>query len=246
MKKRSEMAAIILSLCLAGSARAGVDNWIVGAFAVTNVAPYVGAAVNTATNLGNLYLNYRNGLKIDAVHRIVNEVGESVNQVGQKVDNVDKNVGKLGKGLDRTNLFMNALHQDTKIGFKNINAQLAQNAQTLNIVHRDLNNLRVEQQTNMEILTAQNERMNTKLDLMKTGILGLHDRVANLENKVSTDMKSLNTQNIEIQSSLQSLNTRVEDFAQFAQTGMHQLATIQAMLEQLVGKDQLNKAIVKE
>lgn len=239
MKKRSEMAAIILSLCLAGSARAGVDNWIVGAFAVTNVAPYVGAAVNTATNLGNLYLNYRNGLKIDAVHRIVNEVG-------QKVDNVDKNVGKLGKGLDRTNLFMNALHQDTKIGFKNINAQLAQNAQTLNIVHRDLNNLRVEQQTNMEILTAQNERMNTKLDLMKTGILGLHDRVANLENKVSTDMKSLNTQNIEIQSSLQSLNTRVEDFAQFAHTGMQQLATIQAMLEQLVGKDQLNKSIIKE
>lgn len=234
MKKRSGIAAIILSLSLAGSVRAGLDNWLLGAVAITNAGPYVGAALNTATNLGNLYLNYRNGQKIDAV-------GQEVKAVGEKIDQVDTKVDTLGKRQDRTNQLMSTFYQDTKIGFHNVNDKLAQNTQQLNVVHRDLKNLSAEQQANMEILTEQNVQINNKLDLMGNGISGVHDRVDSLEKKVSADMKDLKLQNTEIQSSLQTVNTRMDEFAQFAQTGMGQLASIQNMLEKLVGKD--NKSI---
>jgi hypothetical protein len=230
MKKRSGIAAIILSLSLVGSAFAGLDNWLLGAIAVTNAGPYVGAALNTATNMANLYLNYRNGQKIDAV-------GQQVQTVGEKVDQVDMKVDTLGKRQDHTNQLMSAFYQDTKIGFRNVNDQLAHNAQQLNVVHRDLKNLSIEQQANMAILTEQNIQINNKLDLMSDGISGVHERVGNLEQRVTTDMKDLKIQNTEIQSSLQTVNTRMDEFAQFAQTGMGQLASIQNMLEKLVGKD---------
>lgn len=228
MKNRSKIAAIILSLSLAGSIRAGIETWLLSAITITNVGPYVGAAINAATNMGNLYLSYRNGQKIDAVQA-------DVQKVSDKVDQVDQNVSKLNKKVDKTNTLMGGLYQETKIGLQAVNEKLAHNTQQLGIVHRNLENLRVEQQANMETLTQQNAEINNKLDLMKDGISGVNDRVANLENSTKAGFDTLKQQNSETQTQLNDLNQKLDGFSTFATTGMEKMATIETLLQKLVG-----------
>lgn len=224
MKKRSKIAAIILSLCLAGSARAGLDSWFLGAIAVTNVGPYVGAAINTATNFGNLYLNYRNGQKIDAVQ-------QQVQKVGDKVDNVDNNVVKLDKKIDKTNTLMSAFYQETKIGFQNVNQNIERNTQ---IVRRDLNDLRLEHRADMETLKDQNVQLHNTVNLVHNGVIGVTNRVDHLESKVTAGMEALKIQGTQTQNQLNDLTQKLDEFSTFAYTGMQELSTIRALLQQLV------------
>lgn len=224
MKKRSGIAAIVLSLSLAGSARAGLDSWLLGAIAVTNVGPYIGAAINTATNMGNLYMNYRNGQKIDAMQKHVQEVGN-------KVDSVDKNVGELGKKINKTNTMMSAFYQDTKIGFHTVNQNIERNTQ---IVRRDLNDLRLEHRADMATLQDQNVQLNAKLSLVHEGVIGATDRIDDLEKQFTTGMKALKVQGTETQHQLTELIKKFDDFSTFSSAQMQQLSSIQALLEKLV------------
>lgn len=222
MKRRSKIAAIILSLSLSGVVRAGVDSWLLAAFAVTNVGPYIGAAINTATNMGNLYLSYRNGQKIDAVQ-------QQVQQVGDKVDTVDNNVTKLGKKVDKTNTLMGGLYEETKIGFQDVNSNLAQNAQQLGIVQGSIQDLTYEHRVDMQKLQDQNDDINSRLNVMSDGISGVHEKMDNL----SADMKELKNQNHETQTQLTQMNDKLNQYAEFAATAMQQLASIQALLQQM-------------
>ncbi len=225
MNKKSGILAIMLSLSIVGSARAGLDNWLLGSIVVTNVGPYVGAAVNMATNMGNLYLNYRNGQRIETV-------GQEIKAVGTKVDAVGANVVKVGNKVDRTNTLMGALHQETRIGFGNVNAQLAENSNQIQIVHRNIANLAREQQANMETLTGQYETISGRLSLVEAGVLGVHDRLdAN-----ARDMQALTRNAAETQSTLRTLNASVTEFKEFVPAVMRQMAALEALMQTIAAR----------
>jgi len=213
-----------------GSARAGIDTWLLGAMAVTNVGPYIGVVINSATNMANLYLNIQNGRKIDAV-------GKQVQAVDQKVDTVNGNVIKVQKGLQHTNILMSALNTEMKIGFNNVNKQINENTKQIGIVNRNLSNLRYEQQCNMETLTEQNEFTHNQLELVQNGVLGLHDRVTALEETTKHGIHALKVQNTETQASINQLGQKLEEFSAFATTGMQDLTAIKTLLQQLTKKD---------
>jgi hypothetical protein len=126
------------------------------------------------------------------------------------------------------------LYQETKLGFKAIDTRLDKQDRKITLMHRDLNNLRVEQQVNMETLTQQNLEINNKLDLMHNGIIGVSENVANLENTTKAGFDVLKQQNVETQSQLNELSQKLGEFTTFAATGMQQMTSMQALLQQLV------------
>lgn len=91
VQKRSIIAAIMVLLSSVGSACAGLDPWLLGALIVANGGPYIGATINSATNMGNLYHNDCNDRGIHTVHQPLQNVDHESANAYRKVDELDKN-----------------------------------------------------------------------------------------------------------------------------------------------------------
>jgi hypothetical protein len=187
MKNRSKITAIIVSLCLAGSAQANPWNW----FAPLITVNVMQVASTYVLPWANIYLTYRNGQKIDGLDRKVTELGTQIAGIDGKVTALDGKVTVGFAGLKtQVSGLQAALGQtNTKIdkveGVVNAHAQnfaefKTQYGQDMAGVHTRLDSVQSSVDDHRGETAAQLQALNGKADKTLTDLAELKVMISRL------------------------------------------------------------------
>jgi len=238
MKIKSGIAAIMLSLSIAGSAQAAnpILAWF-GSLVTLNVMQY-------AVPYANLYLTYRNGKKIDAVSKQVTQLGTAVNAVDGKVTEVDTKVTNLQQTV-------NTLDTHVTTGFSKLNTDVAglrdalhttdKKVETVNgVVHATAETLTKFKATYTQDMKNLGEQIDTRFNEVSV-------QMAENESRRQKDTEMLKAQSAETVSMLKSFEGKLTTFEEFSQHALDDIASIKTMLQTLVSnKSQIHQEEKKQ